>query len=626
MCHYARYVCGIAGRVGYGAGDPKTIRQMTETLWHRGPDEDGFFVDAGIELGMRRLAIVDVAHGQQPATNESSDVHVILNGEIYNFKELRSRLASLGHEFESHSDTEVVAHAYEQWGESCLSNLQGMFAVAIWDARSQKLMLARDRIGKKPLMYALTDDGGLIFASEARAILQAGWQRAPNFESLNHILTFGYVPNGSSAYEGIRSLPPAHALFWRNGETTIHRYWHLDWREPEPIDPKDAIDGTQAIVREAVKRRLVSERPLGVFLSGGVDSTVVAAMASELQTGTVSTYTISFSDSRFDEATYAARVAQYLGTEHHTINVYPDPHLVGDRLPKVFDQPFADSSSLPTYLLAQFASEHIVVALGGDGGDEAFTGYDRYLAAPRLQRWNTALGVMSPLAGPVARVASATGDRRLHRVARALHGFPSLQERYCALMTLVPLHLRHHLWSPDVVGASVLNRPEITFGETWRSVPASADIDRTVAVDIATYLPGDLLVKADISTMANSLELRSPLLDTQVLEFTSRIPWEVRVHRGISKYLLKQVAHRYVPSSYVERPKMGFGIPRARWLRGELEELSRDTLTGTRIRQRGWFNDKTVTSLLEEHSQGIDRDSMLWPLLMIELWAQAWID
>jgi len=349
-------------------------------------------------------------------------------------------------------------------------------------------------------------------------------------------------------------------------------------------------------------------------------------MASELQSDPISTFTVSFSDSRFDEAGHAARVAKVLGTDHHTIDVHPDPHLVGDQIPRVFDQPFADSSALPTYLLAKFAREHIVVALGGDGGDEAFTGYDRYLAAPRLQKWNAALTLASPLGGAVTRIASSTGDRRLQRVARSLRGCESLGQRYGDLMTLAPLDIRRKLWAPNALHATAARAPEEKFKDLWHSVPVDGDVDRMVAVDMASYLPGDLLVKADISTMANSLELRSPLLDAQLLEFTATIPWNIRVHEGTSKYLLKKIAHRYVPAEMVDRPKMGFGIPRARWLRHELRELVHDTLLGDSARNRGWFESKAVAGVVEQHTAGVDRDSILWPLLMIELWAQQWID
>ena len=599
---------------------------MTETLLHRGPDDEGFFVDRDIELGMRRLAVIDVAHGQQPATNETGEVQVVLNGEIYNFMEVRGRLVGLGHEFSSLSDTEVVAHAYEHWGMSSFQYLQGMFAIAIWDARAQELILVRDRLGKKPLMFAPTNDGGLIFASEARAILAAGWSAQPDFSALNHVLAFGYVPTNGSAFTGIESLAPAHTLVWRAGRYDIQRYWSVDWCSPQPLAVEAAIEGAHHEVRLAVQRRLVSERPLGVFLSGGIDSTVVSAVAQEFHADTISTFTASFADARFDEAHHAARVAEHLGTDHHTIDITPDPHLVGDQLPTIFDQPFADSSALPTYLLSKFARENIVVALGGDGGDEVFTGYDRYLATPRLQRWNGILTAAAALSGTVARVASSTGDRRLQRVARSLHGYPSLRDRYRALMTLTGLDVRRRLWASGTVPKHSVDAPEIAFTRLWDTVLVDAQIDRMVATDLASYLPGDLLVKADIASMANSLELRSPLLDEQLLEYTARIPWDVRVHRGTSKYLLKKIAERYVPADILDRPKMGFGIPRARWLRAELSELVHDTLLGTTARQRAWFDRQEVATLLQQHSGGLDRDSILWPMLMIELWAQQWID
>ena len=612
--------------MGIDAGDHDRIRRMTATLEHRGPDEDGFYVASGVELGMRRLAIIDVEQGRQPATDEQGSVQVILNGEIYNFIDLRQELHALGHTFSSLSDTEVIAHAYEEWGNTCVERLHGMFAFAIWDSRRQELLLARDRLGKKPLLYARLPDGGIVFASEARAIVRSGWDAQPDFDALNHILAFGYAPIDGSAFRDIVSVPPAHILTWQHNRVQVHPYWSLDWSAPEPMSLADAIEGSESLIRRAVDRRLVSERPLGVFLSGGIDSTVVAALANEAHSEPISTFTVSFGDPRFDEASHAAAVAKVLGTDHHTIHVAADPAFVADELPRIFDQPFADSSAIPTYLLAKFAREHIVVALGGDGGDETFTGYDRYLAGPRLQRLNPLLTAAQPLSGPTARLASLTGDRRLHRVARALHGYASLSERYAALMTLTSVAQRQRLWNTDAVNAQALTQPESRFHKLWASVNATSDIDRMVAVDLNSYLPGDLLVKADIATMAASLELRSPLLDTSVLEFAAKIPWQLRTNTGVSKYILKQIAYRYVPEEILDRPKMGFGIPRARWLRHELKDVVHDVLLGTTASQRGWFNPAAVAAIVDQNQKGVDKDSILWPLLMIELWARTWID
>ena len=619
-------MCGIAGRVGPGAGDQQRVRAMTESLIHRGPDEEGFFVEPGVELGMRRLAIIDVAHGQQPASDEAGNIQVILNGEIYNFRELRHRLTALGHVFRSDSDTEVVAHAFEQWGREFAKQMNGMFALAVWDRKTQQLVLARDRAGKKPLLYAATSTGSLVFASEARAILQSGWHAEPDFQALNHVLAFGYSPIDQSAFAGIRSLPPAHILTWANGQVTHDRYWSLDWRSPKQMKVHDAVDGTEEVVRAAVKRRLVSERPLGVFLSGGIDSTVVTALASQEVSGGVSTFTVSFGDSQFNEAHHAKSIAETLGTDHHTLQVDPNPHFVADRLPRIFDQPFADSSAIPTSELASFAREHIVVALGGDGGDEGFTGYDRYRIAPKLQHWNWLMAAAEPIGAGLRRLPLATRRRKLQRGIRALHGDPSLAERYRALMTLTLPPERAALWNRKLDLGGHLEQPENEFQRVWEQAPASTEVDRMVAVDIANYLPGDLLVKADISTMAASLELRSPLLDVEVLEFAASIPAHIRSFQGTSKFLLKELAGRYVPRSLLDRPKMGFGIPRARWLREELREMLHDTLLGPTCVRRGWFETASVEHLIKQHDAGFDRDSVLWPLLMIELWACEWID
>ena len=599
---------------------------MTDTLLHRGPDEAGFFVEANVELGMRRLAIIDVAHGHQPASDESGHIQVIMNGEIYNFQDLRHRLEALGHSFASASDTEVIAHAYEQWGPSAISYLNGMFALAIWDRRTRELILARDRVGKKPLLYAMTTSGGIVFASEARAILKSGWVAQPDFQSLNHVLAFGYVPTDRSAFAGIKSLPPAHLLTWRDAHVRTECYWSLDWRSPTAVSISEAIDGAHDRIRAAVQRRLVSERPLGVFLSGGIDSTVVTAIASELQGKPLSTFTVSFGDRQFNEAHFAEKIAAVLGTEHHTIHVDPDPHFVETRLPTIFDQPFADSSAVPTSLLAKYAREDIVVALGGDGGDEGFVGYDRYLAAPTLQRWNTAISVAQPIRHLVRRAAKLTKSRQLQRGVRALRGYPSLADRYMALMTLTLESERRALWSTGLSIQDSMTEPEFRFQELWSQAHADTDVDRMVAVDFSKYLPGDLLVKADISTMASSLELRSPLLDVQVLEYAASLPVSIRTHRGTTKFILKEIAYRYVPRELIDRPKMGFGIPRARWLREDLRDMVHDVLLGPTSVQRGWFSRESVQSLVKQHDSGLDRDTVLWPLLMIELWARQWID
>ena len=599
---------------------------MTDTLLHRGPDEAGFFVEPHVELGMRRLAIIDVAHGHQPASDESGDIQVILNGEIYNFQELRRRLESLGHSFTSASDTEVIAHAYEQWGQAAITHLNGMFALAIWDRRTHELVLARDRAGKKPLLYAMTPSGILVFASEARAILRSGWQAAPDFQSLNHVLAFGYVPTDATAFAGIHSLPAAHILTFSHGRIHQERYWSLDWRSPVSMTVDEAVDGAEDLIRSAVQRRLVSERPLGVFLSGGIDSTVVTAIASELQPTQVSTFTVSFGDPQFNEAHYAERIAAALGTNHQTIQVDPDPHYVETHLPMVFDQPFADSSAVPTSLLAAFASEEIVVALGGDGGDEAFVGYDRYLAAPTLQRWNLPISAAQPLRHVLRRAAAVIKSRQLQRGVRAFRGYPSLADRYIALMTLTLASERSALWSSHLPIHDSIDTPESKFTRLWHEMPVESDVDRMVALDFATYLPGDLLVKADISTMASSLELRSPLLDMHVLEFAASIPQSIRTHQGTPKFILKEIAGRYVPRELIDRPKMGFGIPRARWLREDLRDMVHDTLLGPTSVQRGWFDQAALRSLVKQHNSGLDRDSVLWPLLMVELWARQWID
>ena len=623
-------MCGIAGRVGPSVGDRSVIQAMTDSLIHRGPDEDGFFVAPGVELGMRRLAIIDVRDGQQPVTDESGDIVVVFNGEIYNFVEVRAELKTRGHVFRSHSDTEVIAHLYEEEGRNFLPRLRGMFAIAIWDQRSRTLLLARDRVGKKPLLYRTEADGGLSFSSEARALFRPlGISPAVDLSALNRVLAFGHADSPYSAYSGVTRLAPGSFVQWRDGQLEHGTYWEPDFSSPANWSESEAIERSLAAIDEAVRVRLVSERPIGAFLSGGIDSTIVTALMARHHTGPVSTFSIGFQDKAFDESGYARAVAHHLGTDHHELIVSPDPGELVGALARAFDEPFADSSALPTLLVSEFARKHVVVALTGDGGDEGFSGYERYRAVPLLQRVNPALALLAPLSSPLERVATRFGSRRVARLSREFQSAPELASRYCRAMMLAPLPDRLSLWSADAAAQiGNLGAPEAEYLALWSEVSAqtSNSLATMSEMDIRRYLPGDLLVKVDIASMAHSLEARAPLLDREVLDVAARIPAHLRIHKGENKYILRQIARQLVPAEFIDRPKMGFGVPRAAWFRGPLKELIHDTLTDSVSRNRGWFAQNQINRLLKEHESGLNRDHLIWPLVVIELWAREWID
>lgn len=623
-------MCGIAGRVGPEAGSQAVIRAMTDTLIHRGPDEDGFFVAPGIELGMRRLSIIDIRDGQQPVTDESGNIVVVFNGEIYNFVELRNQLEAQGHRFRSRSDSEVIAHLYEQEGSKFLTRLRGMFAIAIWDRRSRTLLLARDRIGKKPLLYRIEADGGLSFASEARALFRPlGITPTADLGALNRVLSFGHADSPYSAYSGLIRLAPGSLVQWRGGQVTTEAYWEPDFSAPENWTEQEAVERSLAAIDEAVRIRLVSERPIGAFLSGGIDSTIVTALMARHHSGPVSTFSIGFEEKAFDESTYARAVANYLGTDHHELIVSPDPKELVGALARSFDEPFADSSALPTLLVSEFARKHVVVALTGDGGDEAFSGYERYRAIPLLQRINSVLGLLEPISPPLEKLANRLGSRRFARLSREFNSAPDLGSRYSRAMMLSSLGERSNLWSADATAEiGDLAAPELEYLELWRIIAekSTSPVATMSEMDIRRYLPGDLLVKVDVASMAYSLEARAPLLDRDVLDVASRIPLHLRIHKGESKYVLRQIARQLVPAELVDRPKMGFGVPRAAWFRGPLKEMIHDTLTDTVAQNRGWFRQGSIRTLLKAHNSGLDRDHMIWPLVVIELWAREWLD
>ena len=613
-------MCGITGGIGPSAPNKQLLDAQLISLQHRGPDDSGTYVNNGIGLGMGRLAIVEIAAGKQPASDASEQINMVFNGEIYNYRELRQELEQSGIHCRTSSESEVIINLYLKHGLDFIGKLNGMFAIAIHDARDNSLHLIRDRMGKKPLWISQQNDGTLFFASEVRALMLARPDRTLRTEMVAEVMQYGYINAPYSAFNEIGQLPPASLLTWRDGKTTTSKYWAPDFDTKVDISYEDALETTKKLIEESVARRLISERPLGSFLSGGYDSTIVTAYMAKLMSEKVQTYSIGFNSAQFNEAHHAKLVANHLGTNHHEEILSPDPALVVEKIAHVLDQPFADSSIVPTYLLAKFARENLIVALGGDGGDEVFGGYDRYLATPVMQKLNPFLGLARSGLN-FAGKQSFGNTRKINRVGSQLSPKASLAVRYSSILSLAQPNDLSVLLNPNFQTSSA--------GTVFINQFASGHIssfDRMIRSDFAAYLPGDLLVKVDIATMANSLELRSPMLDVNVVEWGVSLPPKYKIKGFETKHILKDVARSLVPANLIDRPKMGFGIPRAEWLRTGMKEMVIDTLTDSTSTQRGWFNGIEVKKVIDIHMAGEDKDNLIWPMLMLELWARTWLD
>jgi len=613
-------MCGITGGIGPSAPQHLLLDAQLKSIEHRGPDDRGTYFNIGVGLGMCRLAIVEIAAGKQPASDITEQIHIVWNGEIYNYRELRFELEGRGVHCRDSSESEVVINLYLEFGLDFINKLNGMFAIAIYDSRDNSLHLVRDRMGKKPLWVSQLSDGTLYFASEVRALMLARPDRTLRTEMIAEVMQYGYINSPNSAFNEIHQVPPASVTSWRNGETTTATYWSPDFDSEIDISYEDALEVTKELIEAAVSRRLISERPLGSFLSGGYDSTVVTAYMAKLMKDKVQTYSIGFHNKAFNEAHHAKQVANYLGTIHNEEILSPDPALVIEKISQVLDQPFADSSIVPTYLLAKFARENLIVALGGDGGDEVFGGYDRYLATPVIQRLNPFLG-LARLGLNLASKKSMVDSRKINRIGSQLSPKPSLAARYSSILSLAQPQELISLLNSKIYS----NKAETAYIDQFEAGDLTS-LDRMLRSDFAAYLPSDLLVKVDIATMANSLELRSPLLDVNVVEWGVSLPRKYKIRGFETKHILKEVARSLVPAELIDRPKMGFGIPRAEWLRAGMKEMVVDTLTDTTANQRGWFDSSEVKKVIDSHMAGEDRDSLLWPMVMLELWARTWLD
>lgn len=600
---------------------------MCDAIVHRGPDDEGFYVRAGVALGMRRLSIIDVAGGHQPIHNEDETVWTVFNGEIYNYPELRQELESKGHRFYTNSDTECLVHLYEEYGSAFVSHLRGMFAYAIYDENSRKLLIGRDRLGKKPLHYALVGNT-FLFGSEIKSLLIAAPELAEkNEDSLAYYFSFGYIPDPLTAYKSVSKLLPGHTLEFSHTGIQISKYWELSACGSETgLSDAEVLEQLDCVLSEAVKVRLLSDVPLGAFLSGGVDSSLVVGMMARHSRLPVQTFSITFENEAYNEAAYAKQVALAFGTQHTEFVVQPKAVSILEKISHMLEEPFADSSLIPTYLVSELARQHVTVALTGDGGDELFAGYERYSVALRRSKYRTGLSGLRKF-------------YRNHVFCKMPNSFParnllynlslSFRDAYIHGLTLLsPKHTGVSVLSPDFLSRAKQVHPEAMFAEIFDTASAGDDIDSLQMLDIKTYLVGDILTKVDRMTMAASLEARSPLLDHRFVETALRLPAKWRIHQREQKYILKKLAEKVgVPRDVLYRRKRGFAVPLIHWLRKELRDLVYSVLLDARAIQRGYFNRIGVDELLREHMRGRrDHSSAIFQLLMFELWHRNFLE
>ncbi len=626
-------MCGITGFISKDRNAPieqRTILldKMCASIAYRGPDEQGMLVRKRAALGMRRLSIIDIKTGQQPIFNDDGNLAIVYNGEIYNFRELRNELVSLGHRFKTNSDTEVIVHAYEEFGTNCLKKLRGMFAFAIWNFREETLFVARDRVGKKPLFYTITDEGSFVFGSELKTLLVHGeLRREIDLAALDAYLTFGYVPEESCILKNVNKLLPGHFLIFRNDSVKTVKYWDFDYVRPHNIKTEaEYVEVLRAKIKEAVSIRLISEVPLGAFLSGGVDSSTIVAMMSQCSDIPVKTFSIGFEEDSFDELKYARIAAKQFGTDHHEFIVTPDLFDLVDELVWHFDEPFSDPSSLPTYMLSKMAREHVTVVLSGDGGDELFAGYSRYVTNKKRSGFaNLPKAIQNGLFRSISKKLphSAWGKNYLYNISL------DPTDRYIDSVSCFNGPRKGYLYSDDFSERlnGSLGKGEHDFRSFAESVSTGNEIDKLLYLDSKTYLPGDILTKVDRMTMANSLEARVPLLDHELIEFVVGIPSHLKMNGLETKYILKKAMEDIVPNEILYREKQGFGVPIGEWINIQLRERIIGDLSDKRAMERGFFNVDYIQTLLKEHSNGRrDHSHPLWVLWMFELWQRKYID
>jgi len=624
-------MCGICGisHSDHQIPELSTVKAMTQAIVHRGPDSDGFHAEPGVALGVRRLAIIDVTGGDQPIPNEDESLWIVFNGESHNFPELFAELTRRGHEFRTRSDTECILHLYEEYGDDCVKHLRGQAAIALWDRRNRKLLLARDRMGKKPIYYTI-QNGTLLFASELSALFAALPHKPEiNLEAIDLYLSLQYIPDPLTAYQGIYKLPPAHRLVWQNGEAKIDRYWDYAYQPKHTASEDELIEQLRSLLKESVKMRLISEVPLGAHLSGGIDSSIIVALMAELSDAPVKTFSVGFEEEAFSELDYARSVAQRYSTDHHEfILKYGDIPTTLETLTYHFGEPFADASAIPLYHISKMTREHVTVVINGDGGDEDFAGYQRYWLDPLA---NTYLRAPQFLTRDlIPSMASFLPDRSNGPVGtslvnglKRLHQLPEIDARASILRwgSYFSPRQRAQLWKQEF--SFKPDNAQALLAERFDSAEGSF-LDKTLYTDLHTYLPGDLLVKSDRMAMAASIEPRSPFLDHKMVEWSARVPDQYKVRGRTGKYLLKKAFGDLLPENVRRHRKQGFGIPLSAWFRGPLHDWSKDLLTSKGSPLDPWFDRRIMSSMLEEHRAGrMDHGKRIYALTMLALWSKG---
>ena len=627
-------MCGITGIFdtrGTRPVDPAALQHMNDSLTHRGPDEGSVHIEPGVGFGHRRLSIIDIATGQQPLFNEDGSVVVVFNGEIYNYQELIPELQALGHRFHTKSDTEVIVHAWEQWGEDCVQRFRGMFAFALWDRNRQTFFMARDRLGVKPLYYALLDDGTLLFGSELKApMAHGGLRRDIDPLAVEEYFALGYVAEPRTIFRQAKKMPPAHTLSIRRGGPVGEpkEYWDVRFTLDSPASLEDACAELNHRLSEAVKLRLVSEVPLGAFLSGGVDSSAVVATMAGLGGGPVNTCSIAFEDPQYNEAEFARSVAERYRTNHHVETVGSDDFDLIDTLAGLYDEPYADSSAIPTYRVCQLARKHVTVALSGDGGDEVFGGYRRYRLHMMEERIRAAMpaAIRQPLFGLLGRVyPKADWAPRMFRAKTTFEGMARTSvDAYFHSMSLIREPMRSQLFSP----AFKAQLGGYSASEVFQRHARKAQTDDPLAliqyIDMHTYLVGDINTKVDRASMAHSLEVREPLMDHELVEWAATLPSSMKLSGHNGKMVLKKAMEPALPQDVLYRPKMGFAVPLARWFRGPLRERIRAALLQGPMLDTGWFNPACIRQIVEQHESGAsDHSTPIWCLLMYDAFVRC---
>lgn len=634
-------MCGITGAIWSDASsaiDPQTLTRMTDAIRHRGPDDahshieidhhDGQGRAASVALGFRRLSIIDLGGARQPMCNEDGTVWLVFNGEIYNFRELRRRLEGAGHKFATDGDGETIVHLYEDLGTDCFAELNGMFSIAIWDQRRNQLVLARDRIGKKPLFYSHQNDR-LMFASELKCFAQVpGFKREIDPAAIDDFLTYQYIPHPTTIWKGVNKLSPGHFATFRNGELRVARYWNYDPTYQADLTHEDAASRVRELLEDSVKIRLQSDVPLGAFLSGGIDSSLIVALAQKNSPTPIRTFSIGFPDKDFDETGFAAEVARYVGTDHTRFEVTPDGVAIIDKLAWHYDEPFGDSSAVPTWYLSELTRREVTVALSGDGGDELFAGYERYRALWLSRLIQKTMPVHRiPGISLVQRLPDSSRQRSLiRRGKRFLESFGQAPaRRYMAWLQIFPESMRAALYNEDFVKQLPGDDPFEFLQQAWNRSGDRDVVTKASLADLETYLPCDLMTKVDIASMAHGLEVRAPMLDYRLVELAASLPVRMKFRGGRGKLILRDAFEKMIPSSVWTRRKMGFGVPIAGWFRGQLNPMLHDLLLAQDAKIHQFFQPSALAQLVAEHeSMRQNHCYRLWNLLMLEKWLRTW--